>query len=308
MRLFQIVSYIFWLLICNTLVLILLGISIRITHSGLSCPDWPFCYQLWIPSYSKFIQLPDISFEHYQLLLEWGHRGIAGILISWLMLLLLIFITKICIKYPFAHTYPLVICYMLSCCLLCVQVFLGSATVFLHNSYISVALHVVTASMYYITIVSSNLFTNLYIQQLLHLNLKSDYTLDVAICKRMTRRTITLLVLLQVSAISGVYMSNNTFISLNEISNYNFWICVSHYLFVLLYIILYVFWLRELIAHSIISYTVMMIYVLLPILSIISGLCIFNYSTPTLSVIHMFVYLLLFNLHLFILYRSQIYQ
>ena len=26
-----------------------LGASIRLTGSGLSCPDWPLCYGLWIP-------------------------------------------------------------------------------------------------------------------------------------------------------------------------------------------------------------------------------------------------------------------
>ena len=35
---------------------IILGAIVRITESGLACPDWPLCYGLWFPTMEK-IQL-----------------------------------------------------------------------------------------------------------------------------------------------------------------------------------------------------------------------------------------------------------
>ena len=58
-----------------------LGASIRLTGSGLSCPDWPLCYGLWIPLKSKLLLISDLNYEYYQVMLEWLHRLNAALLI-----------------------------------------------------------------------------------------------------------------------------------------------------------------------------------------------------------------------------------
>jgi cytochrome c oxidase assembly protein subunit 15 len=46
--------------------LIVLGATVRVTNSGLSCPDWPLCYGEVIPNFN------------FRIFLEWFHRVIAG--------------------------------------------------------------------------------------------------------------------------------------------------------------------------------------------------------------------------------------
>lgn len=47
-------------------VVMTLGSLVRATDSGLSCPDWPLCYDQVVPSFD------------YQIFLEWFHRLLAG--------------------------------------------------------------------------------------------------------------------------------------------------------------------------------------------------------------------------------------
>ena len=58
-----------------------LGSAVRLTGSGLSCPDWPLCYGLWVPLKSKLLLIDDVNYEYYQIMLEWLHRLNAAILI-----------------------------------------------------------------------------------------------------------------------------------------------------------------------------------------------------------------------------------
>lgn len=62
-----------WLVI-GLLVLTALGGIVRVTGSGLACPDWPACYGAVIPSgdFGKFAA--------YQVWLEWTHRLVAAII------------------------------------------------------------------------------------------------------------------------------------------------------------------------------------------------------------------------------------
>lgn len=45
---------------------IALGAIVRITHSGIACPDWPLCFNELIPNFNV------------QIFLEWFHRLLAG--------------------------------------------------------------------------------------------------------------------------------------------------------------------------------------------------------------------------------------
>ena len=51
-----------------TFELIILGALVRATDSGLACPDWPLCYDKWVP-------VMDV-----QIFLEWVHRANAALL------------------------------------------------------------------------------------------------------------------------------------------------------------------------------------------------------------------------------------
>lgn len=68
--------------------LIVLGAVVRATNSGLSCPDWPTCYGHWVPLPSDIAALPDIGYTYGQVMLEWVHRLVAGVLLGPLVLLL----------------------------------------------------------------------------------------------------------------------------------------------------------------------------------------------------------------------------
>ena len=59
-----------------TYALIVMGAVVRVTGSGLGCPDWPTCYGSWIPPFERAA------------LIEYTHRSIAavvGVLVLWLV-------------------------------------------------------------------------------------------------------------------------------------------------------------------------------------------------------------------------------
>ena len=60
---------------------ITLGALVRITDSGLSCPDWPLCYGLWFPFKERLISMDNVDFFYYQIMLEWIHRLNAALVI-----------------------------------------------------------------------------------------------------------------------------------------------------------------------------------------------------------------------------------
>ena len=68
--------------IAATVILIVLGAVVRSTGSGLACPDWPRCYGLWLPTPDSLTGLGTVYYTYGQVMLEWTHRLIAGVLVG----------------------------------------------------------------------------------------------------------------------------------------------------------------------------------------------------------------------------------
>lgn len=116
--------------------LIALGALVRATNSGLSCPDWPTCYGQWVLTPSEFARIPDPGYTYGQVMLEWVHRLIAGVVVGPLVLALL----ALLVWHRRARPGLLAAGFVLLA-LLIVQKLLGGITVLDRNSPWSVALH-----------------------------------------------------------------------------------------------------------------------------------------------------------------------
>lgn len=121
-----------------TVGIIVLGAWVRATGSGLSCPDWPTCYGHWVPLPAD---IPEAAgYSYFQVMLEWVHRLLAGVVLGPLVLL----IGVLCWRRREERTglAPAGVGLVL---LLLVQASLGGVTVLDQNSPWSVALHLGTA-------------------------------------------------------------------------------------------------------------------------------------------------------------------
>jgi heme A synthase len=120
--------------------LIVLGAVVRATNSGLSCPDWPTCYGHWLPLPSDLEAIPNLGYTYGQVMLEWVHRLVAGVLLGPLVLVL----AFLALRHRRARPGLLPAGAALAALLL-VQAALGGVTVLDRNSPWSVALHLGTA-------------------------------------------------------------------------------------------------------------------------------------------------------------------
>ena len=121
-----------------TYALIVLGAWVRATGSGLACPDWPTCYGHWLPLPGEVP--PDAGYAYHQVMLEWAHRLLAGVILGPLILLIgwLAWRAR-------SHNRRLPAFAGVLIALLLVQAGLGGVTVLDQNSPWSVALHLSVA-------------------------------------------------------------------------------------------------------------------------------------------------------------------
>jgi heme A synthase len=119
---------------------IVLGAVVRLTDSGLSCPDWPLCYGLWFPTPDKLAALPSVDYTFGQVMAEWTHRLNAAAVVSPLILILLILAIRLRRSAP-----GLLTTMVAAVVVLLVQAGLGGFTVLDRNSPWSVAVHLSVA-------------------------------------------------------------------------------------------------------------------------------------------------------------------
>jgi heme A synthase len=124
--------------LATTYGLIVLGAWVRATNSGLSCPDWPTCYGHWLPLPGEIPA--EAGYSYGQVMLEWLHRLIAGVLLGPLILAIAWLCWRARAAMPRLPLYGGMLIL-----LLLVQASLGGVTVLDQNSPWSVALHLVTA-------------------------------------------------------------------------------------------------------------------------------------------------------------------
>jgi heme a synthase len=124
--------------IALTFGLIVLGAWVRATGSGLACPDWPTCYGHLLPLPGEIP--PGAGYAYHQVMLEWLHRLLAGVVLGPLILVIGWLAWRARGRNPRMPAYGagLVL-------LLLVQAGLGGVTVLDQNSPWSVALHLTTA-------------------------------------------------------------------------------------------------------------------------------------------------------------------
>ena len=129
---------------------IILGAIVRITESGLACPDWPLCYGLWFPTAEKIQLIENINFSYIQIMLEWIHRVNAAVIVGPLTIILL-FKSLFQNSYKKFRVFTIVIF-----CVVILQRLIGRFTVFDKNSAWSVALHLSLALI--LLFLSTNMF------------------------------------------------------------------------------------------------------------------------------------------------------
>lgn len=127
--------------------LIVLGAFVRATDSGLSCPDWPTCYGHWVPTPGDIAAMPGIGYTYAQVMSEWVHRLVAGVLLGPLVLLIALLAFR---QRRRDARLPVIAGVLLL--LLLSQGALGGVTVLDRNSPWSVALHLGNALLVLVTL------------------------------------------------------------------------------------------------------------------------------------------------------------
>ena len=131
------------LAILFTFIQIVLGAVVRLTNSGVSCPDWPLCYGLWFPTPAKLAALGGVDYSFAQVMFEWTHRFNAAVVVGPLTLALALLAWRR--RRDIAGLWPLTVAALV---VLLVQGGLGGLTVLDRNSPWSVAVHLSVALVF----------------------------------------------------------------------------------------------------------------------------------------------------------------
>jgi cytochrome c oxidase assembly protein subunit 15 len=86
-----------WWLAISVFIVILAGSVVRMTQSGMGCPDWPKCFGRWIPptnasqlppDFEKYLKKQDIdhTFNAYHTWIEYINRLSTALLGLWIMI------------------------------------------------------------------------------------------------------------------------------------------------------------------------------------------------------------------------------
>ncbi|MHB8262138.1 MAG: COX15/CtaA family protein [Acidimicrobiales bacterium] len=113
----------------TTFLLIVLGSTVRVTHSGMGCPGWPLCYG----------QIGPV--DRFHAAMEQSHRYLAAIVT------VLVFLTAFVAWRQVRHVRQVLVPALVSAGVILLQVVLGAITVVTHNAPVTVALHLATGTL-----------------------------------------------------------------------------------------------------------------------------------------------------------------
>lgn len=122
---------------------IILGGVTRLTNSGLSCPDWPRCYGMMVPTPEGIAALGGTDYAYFQIMLEWLHRLTAGVIVGPLVLILTLMAWRLASRHR-----GLLGIMVAALVLVVIQAGLGGLTVLDRNSPWSVAVHLSVALIF----------------------------------------------------------------------------------------------------------------------------------------------------------------
>ena len=126
-----------------TFALIVLGAVVRSAGAGLACPDWPRCYGLWLPTPAGLAAIGGVGYSFAQVMLEWFHRLLAGVIVGPLVALLCVWAIRLRREAPALA--PLM---AVALVLVLVQAGLGGFTVLARNLPWTVTLHLTVALVF----------------------------------------------------------------------------------------------------------------------------------------------------------------
>ena len=152
--------------IAFTFALIVLGAVVRGTGSGLACPDWPRCYGFWLPTPEALAGVGANDYGYGQVMLEWTHRLIAGVVVGPLVVWLAVW--SLFLRREVRVLAPLM---AVALALVLAQAGLGGITVIEGNAPWSVAAHLAVALAFFATLIFVFLFT----ERRIGLDAASDY-------------------------------------------------------------------------------------------------------------------------------------
>jgi cytochrome c oxidase assembly protein subunit 15 len=142
-----------WFVLGMVFLVILAGGVVRMTQSGMGCPDWPKCFGRWIPpvnesqlpaDFEKYLDRQDIdhSFNAYHTWIEYINR-LLGAVLGLLTLLHVIWSFK-----TFRHTKPSVVSFsFLMLAAVAFQGWLGKMVVDANLHVVKVTLHMTVAML-----------------------------------------------------------------------------------------------------------------------------------------------------------------